>query len=302
MADPARVSVWIAHTFQPGASNAPYGSQRASQRARRSLALARCIGALVAMPRQRCEPVLSPAAGGWQQAVGAEAAAVPLRDSLSLEIHLCVLGEAWLPEAVESYANAVQVHQLEGVEPRHLPAATRDQLLQDPTPCDLSVYLEDDLVLQDPLSLDKWLWFAQITQHRAVLMPHRFEPVPGRGRAYVDGAISPGYLQSLAWPQGQPFEASFWPGCPVAFHPASNPHAGVFALSGPQRQLLRQCMPLPLDGFVGPLETAATATVAAHWPVFKPAWPQRQFLQVEHGHPTFRSHLGNVPLLEQPAT
>ena len=60
--------------------------------------------------------------------------------------------------------------------------------------------------------------------------------------------------------------------------------------------LLTACQqPLPNDGFVSPLETAATLTVLQHFPVLKPAAPHQGFLAVEHGHPSFLSYLQTFP-------
>ena len=64
---------------------------------------------------------------------------------------------------------------LELEDPRQLPLAAVRQLLDMPTPADLSLYLEDDLVIQDSRYADKLSWFHQ-TDHRFVLMPHRREP------------------------------------------------------------------------------------------------------------------------------
>ena len=48
--------------------------------------------------------------------------------------------------------------------------------------------------------------------------------------------------------------------------------------------------------FVGPLETAATGTVWNHFPVWKTVWSDRDFLCLEHGHPSFLANLGKMPL------
>lgn len=286
----AQVSVWIAHYFHPGTADQPYGSLRATERPKRALALARNVAALLAMQRQATELVLSPEAGGWLQAV-TPAQEAPRPASLRLTLHVCVLGEAWLREALEPFAADLQLHSLDGIEPRQLPAATRDALVHDPQPSDLSVYLEDDLILLDPRCLEKWLWFAEHTRHGAVLMPHRFERGSEGQRLWVDGPINSDYLRALGWPQGHPFEAAFAGEPGLTFQIASNPHSGMFAISAQQRHQLQQCCPLPCEGFVGPLESVATATVGRHWPIYKPAWAHRQFLAIEHGHPVFQQYL-----------
>ena len=48
--------------------------------------------------------------------------------------------------------------------------------------------------------------------------------------------------------------------------------------------------------FIGPLETAATGTVLNHFPVMKLVWRERDFLCLEHGHPSFLSCLGAMAL------
>jgi hypothetical protein len=80
----------------------------------------------------------------------------------------------------------------------------------------------------------------------------------------------------------------------IQFDLASNPHSGCFMVSEPQRVHLSQ-LKLPSDGFVSPLETAATLTVLAHFLVFKPSAGQQRFLQIEHGHPSFLGYLNTLP-------
>ena len=80
----------------------------------------------------------------------------------------------------------------------------------------------------------------------------------------------------------------------VNFDLTSNPHSGCFVVSAQQAKELSQ-QPLPREGFVGPLETAATLTVLHRYPVMKPSLEHWQFLQVEHGHPSFRSYLKTLP-------
>jgi hypothetical protein len=70
---------------------------------------------------------------------------------------------------------------------------------------------------------------------------------------------------------------------------ASNPHSGSFALSRAQRLRLRE-EGLAAKEFVGPLETVATGTVLAAFPVLKPGWECRDFLLLEHAHPSFLAY------------
>ena len=64
----------------------------------------------------------------------------------------------------------------------------------------------------------------------------------------------------------------------MSFDLASNPHSGCFVVSATQADELSQ-QPLPREGFVGPLETAATLTVLHRYPVMKPSLEHWRFLQ-----------------------
>ena len=56
-----------------------------------------------------------------------------------------------------------------------------------------------------------------------------------------------------------------------------------------------QATELPREGFVGPLETAATLTVLHRYPVMKPSLECWKFLRVEHGHPSFLRYINTLP-------
>jgi len=223
--------------------------------------------------------------------------------ALHVELHLFVCGEHWLQEVVELYAPRLHLHRLELEDPRQLPLAAVRQLLDMPSPADLSMYLEDDLVIQDPRYCDKLAWFHQRTDHRFVLMPHRREPSVANApqHLYVDGPIKPqGQMQPL-WASDEAVVANgrFWDGQEISFVEASNPHSGSFCVSAPQLDQLRGAT-WPPPPFVGPLETAATGTLLGRFDVLKPSWACREFLTLEHGNPSFLHLLGELPQRELP--
>jgi hypothetical protein len=221
-----------------------------------------------------------------------------------VELHLFVCGEHWLQEVVELFAPRLQLHQLELDDPKQLPLAAVRQLLDFPAPANLNLYLEDDLVIQDPRYADKLAWFHQRTEHRFVLMPHRYEPTVAHApqRLFVDGPIKPEGQAEPVWASDEVLMANgrFWDGQELSFVRASNPHSGSFGLSAPQLNKLRGA-PWPPAEFVGPLETAATGTVLCHFQVLKPSWACREFLAVEHGNPSFLRLLGVLPRRAEPS-
>jgi hypothetical protein len=207
-----------------------------------------------------------------------------------------VSGEAWLKDVAAAFGSRITCHQLDLADPRRLPHAARRFLLETENPTDLSLYLEDDLVINDRLYCDKLAWFLERTKHRFVLMPHRYE-VSGDHQAprlFIDGPLSEEVLSAFQQPQEAIASGTFWDGQKVSFDVASNPHSGSFVLSRPQLELLRRCG-VADEGFVGPLETVATYTVLQHFPVWKPSWACRDFLTLEHGHSSFLYWRGRIP-------
>lgn len=297
MLQPLRLRVVIPHFFREGASESDggYGSGRHGNRLPRSLALARCLGSVLGLNRAPVDWILNIAERQLERTPASSLVGLP---GVHVELHLFVCGEDWLQDVVEVFASRLQLHRLTLDDPRELPLAAVRTLLDLPAPADLSLYLEDDLVLQDPRYADKLAWFHQRTDHQFVLMPHRREPTVANApqQFYVDGPIKPeGQLQPV-WASDEAVVATgrFWDGQEIGFVSASNPHSGSFCVSAPQLERLRGA-PWPPAPFVGPLETAATGTVLGQFPVLKPSWPCRDFLTLEHGNPSFLRLLGDLP-------
>lgn len=291
-----RVRAALPHFYREHPGGTGYGSGREGQRLARSVALARCIGALQALQRSDQDLVLNIGRRWLDSTPGAEAASVPL-PPLTIDVHVFTDGEHVLEEVFQSLVRGVTVHQLRLDDPRQLPLEARDYLIRAEPDTDLSLYLEDDLVIGDPLFLDKQHWFLQGCEHRAVLMPHRYEPIPGRRgqRLLVDGPLRDGFIGRFTQPRQDVGRGRFRGGAEVRFDRTANPHSGLFCLSQSQvRQLRTQT--LPRDGFISPLETAATLTVLQSFAVLKPGLAQRDFLWVEHGHPSFTSYADLWPL------
>lgn len=292
--DGLRVKAYLPHYCaseeQPG-----YGSVRGEQRGLRDLALWRCLLALQGQRRRRRDLVLHVG----ERLIEAAPSALepePILPSLRLEIRVVTNGRDRLASVLAALADDVQELVVEPDDPRQLPLLTRDLLIADPDPADLWLYLEDDLVLSDPLFFDKQLWWLDLVDHQQVLMPHRYELVHGGagGRLLVDGPLAERLVGPLNKPQPAA-ERGVFAGRELLFDRTANPHSGLFVISERQRLQL-QASSLPRDGFVGPLETAATLTVLHRYPVCKPSLAHRRFLMVEHGHPSFLPLVETLPL------
>lgn len=285
---PSLVRVAIPHHWQPLEGREGHGSLRREEGMLRAIALARCLGGVLALARGEREEILAIADDRIE---AAPTPAYPARrlPGVWVDCHVFVNGDACRQDVLAAFDRRIKVHRLELEDPMQLPAAARDFLLREAsTVADLSLYLEDDLVIGDRLYADKLLWFCERTQHRYTLMPHRYEltGVVRAPRLFVDGPIDPEYLRGFQATQQGVAQGRFWDGQEVSFDLASNPHSGSFALSRPQQQRLRQ-EALAATEFVGPLETVATGTMMAAFPVMKPGWQWRDFLLLEHAHPSF---------------
>ena len=288
--------VGIPHFFrEDGHGCMGYGSSRPKARLPRSLALARCLQALLAQGRAHDDLVLHIGGRCLQPTPALERSGPPL-PPLEVEVHVFTDGSHRLEEVLQLFGGQIQVHSLDLEDPRQLPLACRDHLVAAEPRADLSLYLEDDLVLSDPLFFDKQRWFLERSGGRAVLMPHRYELIPGGGgrRLLIDGPLRPGFIGRFCQPKDAVASARFLDGQQVSFDRTANPHSGLFCVNSEQIHALRQ-QTLPRQGFVTPLETAATLTVLQHFAVLKPALAHRAFLWVEHGHPSFLGTLKTLP-------
>ncbi len=281
------VRVCIPHHFREAVDHRRYGSQRPGSRLARCLALGRCLAALLDLQRSREQAQLGIARSTIDHFHGlADADTV---GSVRLEIHVCSDGRHQLDEVLDHFNGQIHRHHLDLADPRQLALAARDLLIHHPQPADLNLYLEDDLVISDRHYLDKMAWFQELAEHRMVLMPHRYERLDrdGVGVLLVDGPLRPDFIGRFTTPRRNALQGHWRAGPAVHFDVAANPHSGSFCLSRAQVQQLKG-LELPNQGFIGPMETAATLTVLGHFPVLKPALPQWRFLAVEHGHPVFR--------------
>ena len=287
------VQVCIPHYFREHAdpSDNPngYGSLRRGARLQRSIALSRCITSLLNLQRaaETCQLNIS------RKCID-HLSNSP--EPLEIKISICTDGANRLQDVLDLYQSKIEVITLKLDDPRQLPLACRDHLINSHQEADLLSYMEDDVVIHDPLFFDKLKWFHEKTNHQFSLMPHRYERIDAGSMEtlLVDGPLAPEFIGQFAKPQTQVANGQFRGIENVSFDIADNPHSGTFCLSQAQAELLRDS-PLPREGFVGPLETAATLTVLHRFPVMKPSRECWQFLRVEHGHPSFLHYITKLP-------
>ena len=162
---------------------------------------------------------------------------------------------------------------------------------------DLYVYLEDDLLIQDPFFFWKIFWFQQQCGDHCVLMPHRYElfwkPVDTVDRFFIDGPMEVHELKQIIPDPPKAISANL-PGGNISFISPDNPHSGCFILTKKQLEywsnqswfLDRDCC------LISPLESAATLGILKTFTVYKPHISCASFLELQHWGVNFRNLIG----------
>ena len=173
-------------------------------------------------------------------------------------------------------------------------ALLRDRLGQ----YDYYCFLEDDLILHDPLFFMKLNWFTQQMGDRCLLQPNRYEVSvyhPLSYKIYVDGDLAPHVTVPFQNVQEQSELKGEILGTPITFRRALNPHSGCYFLNAAQMEIWAD-QPHFLDrdtGFIGPLESAATLGIMKTFRVYKTAPEQAGFMEIQHFGAKFLNLVGN---------
>jgi hypothetical protein len=152
---------------------------------------------------------------------------------------------------------------------------------------DYYCFLEDDILINDPLFFDKLRWFNTLFGDGAVLQPNRFEVAVGQQvhKLYVDGDLRDRSIsERLQDVTDCPVLEAEAFGKKLVFRRVNNPHSGCFFLNARQMQhWVEQPEFLNRDpSFAGPLESAATLGIMHFFRAYKPARENAGFLEVRH--------------------
>ena len=156
---------------------------------------------------------------------------------------------------------------------------------------DLYCYMEDDLIIHDPVFFQKIAWFNKEIGDLKVLLPHRFEfsNAPGRiEKLFIDGPAPPKDVRSLIPKPSQALVAGS-PAGNILYESPANPHAGCFFLTHKQLEYWSE-HPSWQDGdisYVSPLESAATLGLTKAFSLYKPSFTNASWLEVQHWGTSF---------------
>ena len=147
----------VPHYFAEASSpvreiGAGFGSRQPGGRLARSIAFSRCLHGLLHLRRSIKDLQLD-----FRTAEGIATPASTESCELKLEVVVVVCQGACLLDVIAPLVPQVQLLRRDLDDPRELGLVARDWLISHPSPADLNLYLEDDLVIQDPLFVDKIL-------------------------------------------------------------------------------------------------------------------------------------------------
>lgn len=150
---------------------------------------------------------------------------------------------------------------------------------------DIIGMMEDDLIINDAMFLDKIAWFNSAFGDRAVLQPQRVE-VSRAGiiaKTMIEPSL-PNLPEKFVHADAPKTLEGTFAGKTHHFAITTNPHAGCWFLT--RRQLEEWSRePYFYDrkaAWVGPLESAATRALALKHDVYRAVSPDPFFLEIEH--------------------
>ncbi|WP_330205249.1 hypothetical protein [Cyanobacterium sp. Dongsha4] len=214
-----------------------------------------------------------------------------------IEIVICTTGNNHLLDQLDIPSSLFSHHRT-NCDPLLLGFECHQVLADNLGKYDYYCYLEDDLVIVDPLFFNKLNWFNSHYDESKLLVPYRYELGLNQniGKCYIDGDLSPSISDSFQRVNDEPELKQDFLDLSIVFERVLNPHSGCFFLNQKQMNLwihqdyfLDRC-----TDFIGPLESSATLGIMKTFKVYKPAIECINFLELYHGDQGFIHQLGST--------
>jgi len=250
------------------------------------------------------------AIGGPHQAMGTatygldheNAQALRMRSSQphTIDLVVCTTGDKHLIPEIQAVSTLFH-HYPTNAEPIMLGFECHKLLRDARGRYDYYAFVEDDVVLTDPLFFRKLRVFDQHFGLHALLQPNRYEVLPTGpvNKLYVDYKMRAGvtaqYQNIADTPRlDMPFldEA-------IGFERSTYPSAGCFFLNAEQLEYWAGS-PNFLDGdvsYLSPLDSAVTLSVMKTFRIYKPRLEQAWFLEVLHASPRWIGSVTSIAKL-----
>jgi hypothetical protein len=190
-------------------------------------------------------------------------------------------------EVLEKYKNFISIKKVDIDDSKNLIFEAREHLLHQ-NGYDLYLYCEDDIGFTTKNYFDKIYWFAQQTDHKAVLMPHRFENPhsPEIEKLYIDGPIDQNLLRKFMIPKVNALSLNY-NHKNIVFNKPMNPHSATFCLTEHQKKYINQKGIQRKGDFVSNFESVCTLTPMEFFDIYKTDFKSRTFLEVEQNYTNY---------------
>jgi hypothetical protein len=171
----------------------------------------------------------------------------------------------------------IVVNERNVADPFMLGFEAQEEFIQRAETADWFLYLEDDILLEDAIALEKLAYFNAAAPANALLLPHRYEYWQGE-RTYID-LVSKSSADIGTWNRLTVLEIEDW-----KFAEFENPHSGFHALSRTQlhRWLESGRHWRGKISLVAARESAATGCLAEAFRLYKPHPDNMTFFEVRH--------------------
>lgn len=176
-------------------------------------------------------------------------------------------------------------HRATDVPPQELGFACHLEMARLIDRFDYFCYLEDDILIPDPLFFDKQLWFNERFGDDCMLQPNRYELFRDRYKIYVDGPLPESLVRPhLVDENDMELEGQFPQGS-RRFVRGANPMSACFFLRAAQfRRWTQSAIFNDRDtSLLSPLESAQILGPLKLFRIYKPALENADFLEVIHG-------------------
>lgn len=215
----------------------------------------------------------------------------------NIDVVICTTNEKHLLEKVIVPSNFFIHKRTEPQDPMFLGFECQKVLKENLGKYDFYCFMEDDLIIHDPLFFQKLKWFNAIVDDKHLLLPNRYE-VSSVGKvlkAYVDGDINARATEKFQDIKESASITSNAMGESVTFRRPLNTHSGCFFLTQTQMEYwANQPYFLDMDAsFISPLESAASLGTMKTFKVYKPCPQNANFLEIQHFGNMFLSLIGN---------
>jgi hypothetical protein len=278
-----RTLIAMPHFFDGGTPPAHNRSRNADARAERLRALTAAIAGLHQAFGAKTYGLDHADRKAWQMAQPAPHA---------LDIIICTSRDHHLLGELAALSSLFRHHPTEAPGPT-LGFECHKVLREAAGDYDYYGYVEDDIVIIDPLFFRKRALFDRHFGPHAVLQPNRFEvsPTGPSQKLYVDYRINPrvtSAYQNIA--DIRRLDLAFLDET-IGFERTPYPSAGCFFLNAEQLGIWTSS-PNFLDGdvsYMSPLDSAVTLSVMKTFRIYKPVLDQAWFLEVLHASPRWIS-------------